>query len=61
MKQHIEDDIAWGTYCKECGGCGEVGCDGIVAFLNKHVRGKTNCLYEEAYIEDIIQMYKEQR
>jgi hypothetical protein len=46
-------------YCKICGGCGEVGCDGIATFLHKHVRGKTDCLYEESYIEDIIEMYKE--
>lgn len=50
-----EDDS---PYCKECGGCGEVGCDGIVSFLEKHVRGKTDCMYEESYIEDIIEAYK---
>jgi hypothetical protein len=44
-------------YCQECSGCGEVGCDGIDGFLNKHVKGKTTCKYEESYIEDIKETY----
>jgi len=59
-KEHPSDGGCDELYCKTCGGCGEVGCDGIATFLNKHVRGKTNCLYEESYIEDVIEMYKEQ-
>jgi len=46
-------------YCRSCGGCGEVGCDGIEGFLNKHVKGQTDCFYEESYIRDIIDTYKE--
>lgn len=45
-------------YCDICEGCGEVGCDGIGAFLEKHVRGNTQCRYEEAFIADIIWAYK---
>lgn len=48
-----EEDI----YCKVCGGCGEVGCDGIKSFLEKHVRGKTDCLYEDSFINDIEEFY----
>lgn len=51
-----EDDVPT-CYCKNCGGCGEVGCDGIKDFLNKHVKGKTDCMYEESYIEDILTTY----
>ena len=66
QEQHISP-TKWNTpprdendspYCHECKGCGEVGCDGIQTFLNKHVRGKTNCTYEESYIEDIVELYK---
>lgn len=41
-------------YCKECGGCGYIGCCGIRHFLEVHVKGKTSCLNEEAFIADII-------
>lgn len=51
----MEDDY----YCKVCEGCGEVGCDGIRGFLEKHVRGKTDCKYENEFIEDIILCYDE--
>lgn len=46
-------------YCDTCQGCGEVGCDGIERFIDKHVRGQTNCKYEESYIKDILQTYKD--
>lgn len=49
-----EEDL----YCPVCSGCGEVGCDGIRSFLEHHVRGKTDCKYEESYIEDIILAYR---
>ena len=41
-------------YCKDCGGCGYIGCDGIREFLNKHVKGKTTCLNEQTFIDEII-------
>ena len=44
-------------YCENCGACGEVGCDGISHFLEKHVRGKTDCKYEEEFLQDIIDAY----
>ena len=56
------DDIE--IYCKHCGGCGYIGCDGIRAFLKAHVAGKTNCLNEVQFIEEIItyvEMYDEQQ
>jgi tyrosyl-tRNA synthetase len=54
--EFVEDDPE--IYCKECDGCGEVGCDGIETFLNKHVNGKTNCLHESSYLFDIIDIYR---
>jgi len=41
-------------YCEVCGGCGYIGCCGIRGFLEKHVRGKTNCKNEDGFIQDII-------
>lgn len=58
IEKIVEDDES--PYCAGCGGCGEVGCDGIETFLAKHVRGKTDCKYEGSYIADIIETYKEQ-
>lgn len=52
-KNANEDEV----YCKICRGCGEVGCDGIKSFLEKHVRGKTDCLYEDSFINDIEEFY----
>lgn len=46
-------------YCKDCGGCGEVGCDGIKSFLKAHIKNKTTCEWEDAYLEDILEVYKE--
>ena len=55
-KQADEDES---PYCSGCGGCGEVPCDGIKTFLVNHVKGKTDCKYEDAYIADIIESYEE--
>ena len=41
-------------YCEKCGGCGYIGCCGIVDFLIKHVTGKTNCLNEGSFLSDIL-------
>ena len=46
------DDIE--VYCKHCGGCGFIGCDGVVGFLKHHVLGKTDCLNEDMFINEII-------
>lgn len=45
-----EDEI----YCKKCGGCGYIGCDGIRDFLKYHVKGKTDCSQEATFISEII-------
>ena len=49
-KNKTEDD---GPYCDVCGGCGYIGCDGIKEFLNKHVKGKTNCKNEAGFLSEI--------
>jgi hypothetical protein len=54
--KEYDDEI----YCKVCGGCGYVDCCGVRDFLEKHVRGKTDCLNEGGFIEDII-MYLEDK
>lgn len=41
-------------YCDRCGGCGYIGCDGILGFLNKHVKGNTDCINEDIFIDEII-------
>ena len=40
-------------YCPECGTCGFIGCCGVDGWLEKHVRGKTNCQEESNMIEEI--------
>lgn len=50
----IEDPI----YCPVCDHCGETGCCGFVGFLEKHVRGKTNCLHETAILDDLEEFIK---
>lgn len=52
----IEDPI----YCPVCEHCGETGCCGYINFLEKHVRGKTNCLYEETILDDLEEWIKEE-
>lgn len=51
----LQDD----TYCSVCGSCGITDCCGIDSFLDNHIKGKTNCLYEKDLIEDIKEKYKE--
>lgn len=41
-------------YCHICGTCGYIGCCGIRDFIEKHVRGKTNCLNEASMLDEII-------
>ena len=41
-------------YCPKCGGCGYIGCCGIKGFLEKHVKGKTDCQEEASFISEII-------
>jgi len=41
-------------YCDKCKGCGYIGCDGIRSFLKEHVRGKTDCLVDATFIEEIL-------
>ena len=50
-KKQTKDDES--PYCKVCGGCGYIGCDGIEDFLEKHVKGKTNCSNEAQFISEI--------
>ncbi len=33
-------------YCEICGHCGEIGCCGIINFVENHIKGKINCKYE---------------
>lgn len=46
-------------YCEKCGGCGYIGCDGIKHFLKVHVEGKTDCLNEDSFIQEIIECVDE--
>ncbi len=58
-EEEIQKEIDEGPgYCKHCNGCGYTGCDGIKTFLEVHVKNKTNCEYEDMYLEDILQTYK---
>lgn len=52
----IEDPI----YCPKCEHCGETGCCGYIGFLEKHVRGKTDCIHEDAILDDLIKFLKEE-
>lgn len=49
-----------GGYCESCGGCGYIACDGIRTFLEKHVKGKTDCSEEAGFIEEIISYIENQ-
>ena len=42
--EECEEDES--PYCEVCGTCGYIGCCGVDNFLEKHVKGKTNCLEE---------------
>ena len=60
MANDYDDDIDAGSfYCKECGGCGYIGCDGIRSFLEKHVKGKTDCSEEASFIAEIIEFVED--
>ena len=52
----MEEDLD--LYCPKCGHCGEIGCCGIAGFLEKHVRGKTDCPYEEEILDEMIEMFE---
>lgn len=52
-KKSKEEDF--NPYCTVCGGCGYVMCDGVAAFLLRHVKGKTNCKHEAQFIQEIIE------
>lgn len=45
-------------YCPICDHCGETGCCGVACFLEKHVRGKTNCIHEDQIIDEIEEFYE---
>jgi len=50
-----EEETIDDCYCKVCGGCGYIGCDGVRGFLEKHVKGKTDCSEEATFIQEIIE------
>ena len=51
----IEQDKYDGSgYCPVCGTCGYTGCCGVKSFLEKHVKGKTNCINEDVMIDEMI-------
>lgn len=54
ITQEEVDMDAEGFYCIKCGGCGFIGCCGIRNFLEKHVKGKTDCNQEGIFIQEII-------
>lgn len=55
-----EDDIP-SPYCEKCGHCGEIGCCGIRVFLENHVRGKTDCMYEDEILDEIEEWFDMQK
>lgn len=48
------------VYCPVCEHCGETGCCGFIGFLEKHVRGKTDCLYEDVILDELEKWIKEE-
>lgn len=65
-KEEIEEYES--PYCEVCGTCGYIGCCGVDNFLEKHVKGKTNCKNESLMIEEISEyvndsddLYKENK
>ena len=54
-----EKEEEYDMYCKSCGSCGYIGCCGIRSFLKHHVEGKTNCLNEHTFIQEIIDFIEE--
>lgn len=53
-KQNTPTEENFDPYCKKCGGCGYIGCCGIRNFIEKHVRGKTDCANEDVFLSEII-------
>lgn len=45
-------------YCEVCGTCGYIDCCGISNFINKHIKGKTNCKNEEGIISELEDLCK---
>lgn len=41
-------------YCEICSHCGDIGCCGIINFVENHIKGKTNCKNEDSVIKEII-------
>ena len=54
-----EEVDAESCYCPTCDGCGEIQCDGVASFLEKHVRGKTNCSEENSFIDQIEELWED--
>ena len=40
-------------YCPKCGTCGYIDCCGVTNFIEKHIKGKTDCQEEEGIISQI--------
>lgn len=55
--KEMEDSM----YCPVCGGCGFIGCCGVKEFLEKHVRGKTDCRNEGLFIDEIIELWEQNK
>lgn len=49
-----KEEIEESPYCEKCGHCGYIGCCGISNFIDKHIKGKTDCKNEEIVISEII-------
>lgn len=48
-----KEEIEKSPYCEICGHCGDIGCCGISNFIDKHIKGKTNCKNEEIVISEL--------
>jgi len=58
-KKKVQRDDPVDMYCPVCGGCGFIGCCGVEEFLEKHVRGKTNCRHEGQFIDEIKALWEQ--
>ena len=52
-------DYSYDCYCPICNGCGEIYCDGVDTFLEKHVRGITTCTEEDSFIDQIEELWED--
>ena len=52
MKKEMEEN----PYCEICGHCGEIDCCGIENFIDKHIKGKTNCKNEDWIVQELISL-----